>query len=312
MEKGANAVIRMDEDFLYEIEIDDGKGRKVFPCRNKNGKFSVNLDGRSKGKDRFMSVSFDQLLQFFVDGHFQEKGTIRMKAPGDKGNGNGRSPSGPRRHSNAFISDNFQKLILEGRTREDASSVLPTKTELTINKMSSLPEILDGKEGHLAITTDAQVSLESDTRGLETDEREAVVKVRFGQGGFRDALFQEAGHMEKCWMSGIEGRHLLIASHIKPWSHCESDPDSRGRTDNGLLLSSLWDAAFDAGLVSFDSDWNIVASSELRESARNALGLDKYSVLPEKFRTTGRKTYLGYHFASVFEYWKKSDLAMTK
>ncbi len=161
----------------------------------------------------------------------------------------------------------------------------------------------------LVISVDVQGSLESDTQSLKTDEREAVVKVRFGQGSFREALFNEKGHGARCWMSGIEGGRLLIASHIKPWSHCENDADSRGRTDNGLLLSALWDAAFDAGLVSFGPDWKVIASSELTESARRALCLDKYLALPEKFRTDGRKAYLAYHLAKVFEYWKKMGLA---
>ena len=171
------------------------------------------------------------------------------------------------------------------------------------------PTPLSSPERDHVIPVDVQGSLESDTRSLKTDEREAVVKVRFGQGNFREALFNEMGHGARCWMSGIEGGRLLIASHIKPWSHCENDADSRGRTDNGLLLSALWDAAFDAGLVSFDSDWNVVASSDLTESARRALDLDKYLALPEKFRTAGRKAYLAYHLANVFEYWKKMGLA---
>lgn len=158
------------------------------------------------------------------------------------------------------------------------------------------------------IPVGAQGSLESDTRSLKTDEREAVVKVRFGQGSFREALFKEQNYGERCWMSGTEGGRLLIASHIKPWSHCNSDTDSRGRTDNGLLLSALWDAAFDAGFISFDPNWNVVASSKLSESARYALNLNEHSTLPEMFRTEGRKEYLAYHRANVFEYWTKKDL----
>ena len=155
------------------------------------------------------------------------------------------------------------------------------------------------------IPIDAQVALELDTQCLKTAEREAVVNVRYGQGAFRDALITAAG--EKCWMSGIEGRRLLVASHIKPWSHCDIDPNSRGRTDNGLLLSALWDAAFDAGLISFDSRWNVIASSELSESAKHALGLKEPRALPMQFRTDGRKEYLDYHRTTVFESGKQNE-----
>lgn len=157
------------------------------------------------------------------------------------------------------------------------------------------------------ITANDQETLERDTPSLKTDEREAVVKVRFGQGGFRELLLNYKSHGEKCWMSGIEGKRLLIASHIKPWSHCKEEPNSRGNPDNGLLLSALWDTVFDAGLISFDADYKVVASSELSESARCALNLSEHTSLPEMFRTKSRKGYLAYHRAKVFESWNKAE-----
>jgi putative restriction endonuclease len=42
---------------------------------------------------------------------------------------------------------------------------------------------------------------------------------------------------------------------------------------NGLLLSALWDAAFDRGLISFANDGTVLANPQLSESARMALGL---------------------------------------
>lgn len=157
------------------------------------------------------------------------------------------------------------------------------------------------------ITANDQETLERDTPSLKTDEREAVVKVRFGQGGFRELLLNYKTHGDKCWMSGIEGKRLLIASHIKPWSHCKEEPNSRGNPDNGLLLSALWDTVFDAGLISFDADYKVVASSELSESARCALNLSEHTSLPEMFRTESRKGYLAYHRAKVFESWNKAE-----
>lgn len=172
----------------------------------------------------------------------------------------------------------------------------------------SAPPNLGAELPDSPITSDDQESLLRDTPDLKTDEREAVVKVRFGQGSFREALFKRySGYGEKCWMAGIEGRRLLVASHIRPWSHCKEEPDSRGNPDNGLLLSALWDTVFDTGLISFDSDWKVVASSDLSKTARDALNLAEHSVLPEIFRTDGRKKYLAYHCAEVFEYWKKTE-----
>jgi predicted restriction endonuclease len=67
---------------------------------------------------------------------------------------------------------------------------------------------------------------------------------------------------------------LLRASHIIPWADCESDHE-RLNVHNGLLLSSLWDAAFDSGLVTFDDLGNAIASPALGQSARRALALDQ-------------------------------------
>lgn len=188
------------------------------------------------------------------------------------------------------------------------SSGTPARSVVSASKNDMDSPIIDGSERASMISTDMQTSLESDTPNLKTDEREAVVKVRFGQGRFREKLFSDyKEHGEKCWMSGIEGKRLLIASHIRPWSHCKEEPDSRGNTDNGLLLSALWDTVFDAGLISFDADYKVVASSELSESARCSLNLNKYSALPETFRTDGRRDFLAYHRAEVFENWKMTE-----
>jgi putative restriction endonuclease len=50
-------------------------------------------------------------------------------------------------------------------------------------------------------------------------------------------------------LTGITEPVLLRASHILPWA--QSTDEQRLDVYNGLLLSALWDAAFDAGLVSF-------------------------------------------------------------
>ena len=48
---------------------------------------------------------------------------------------------------------------------------------------------------------------------------------------------------------------------------------------NGLLLSALWDAAFDARLASFADDGTVLASPGL-SAARTALGIGSAPRLP--------------------------------
>jgi hypothetical protein len=57
-------------------------------------------------------------------------------------------------------------------------------------------------------------------------------------------------------------RELLIASHILPWA---KHPEYRLNLRNGLCLSRLHDAAFDAGLIAFDDKRRLLISRQLAE-----------------------------------------------
>jgi hypothetical protein len=78
-----------------------------------------------------------------------------------------------------------------------------------------------------------------------TTEAERMVIQCIGQDVFRDALMVYWGG--RCPMTGITEPGLLRASHIVPWADCTDA--QRLDVHNGLLLSALWDAAFDRGLV---------------------------------------------------------------
>jgi hypothetical protein len=101
-----------------------------------------------------------------------------------------------------------------------------------------------------------------------TTEVERLVVQRVGQDIFRDRLLRYWDSV--CPLTGIAELALLRASHIKPWSRCDSDAE-RLDVHNGLLLSALWDAAFDAGLVSFDDDGVPIFSPTLTNAARLTL-----------------------------------------
>jgi hypothetical protein len=90
----------------------------------------------------------------------------------------------------------------------------------------------------------------SETSGApRSTEAERFVIQRVGQDVFRQALMKYWNGC--CPLTGITDPALLRASHIVPWSECETDAQ-RLDVHNGLLLSALWDAAFDSGLVSFE------------------------------------------------------------
>lgn len=88
-------------------------------------------------------------------------------------------------------------------------------------------------------------------------------KARRGQGFFRERVMEYWSG--ECPLTGIREPDLLRASHIIPWNRCETETE-RLNPDNGLLLSSLWDAAFDRGLVSFDDAGAVMSAPQLSES----------------------------------------------
>jgi putative restriction endonuclease len=99
-------------------------------------------------------------------------------------------------------------------------------------------------------------------------EGERAQKFRIGQNIFRDALLEYWNG--SCPLSGISSPELLKASHMMPWSRCEKD-EQRLDVHNGLLLSALWDAAFDSGLVTFNPDGSVLTSPRLESAARHHL-----------------------------------------
>jgi hypothetical protein len=112
-----------------------------------------------------------------------------------------------------------------------------------------------------------------DEANLEAAIRTQVerrVMARVGQSPFRKSLLDRWDG--RCPLTGIAEPGLLRASHIIAWSVC-SDERERLDPENGLLLSALWDAAFDRGLVSFDAGGEAVAYPKLGAAAREALNL---------------------------------------
>jgi putative restriction endonuclease len=91
-------------------------------------------------------------------------------------------------------------------------------------------------------------------------EIEATVRVRRGQQFFRQSVLN--AYDVRCCISGINVPRLLVASHIKPWGKF---PSERLNPKNGLCLSALHDAAFDAGLLTLDNKMAVVLSKRMRK-----------------------------------------------
>ena len=125
-------------------------------------------------------------------------------------------------------------------------------------------------------------TFQSKVRDLpRSTEAERLIVQRIGQNIFRESLMDY--WQGRCPLTGITDPALLRASHIIPWSECESDAD-RLDVHNGLLLSALWDAAFDRGLVTFSDDGEPSFSPDLSDSGRNELRWQSHIPLTDDHR----------------------------
>jgi putative restriction endonuclease len=113
--------------------------------------------------------------------------------------------------------------------------------------------------------------------GLGDTEIDRVRKERIGQDVFRRALLRYWNG--RCPLTGIAEPELLRASHIVAWADCASDAE-RLDVHNGLLLAAHWDAAFDAGLVSFAEDGSVLVKHGLSDEARATLRPQEAPPLP--------------------------------
>lgn len=96
------------------------------------------------------------------------------------------------------------------------------------------------------------------------EDRLSLTRQRRGQEIFRKAVLSSYKH--RCCLTGLADPRLLVASHIVPWSE---DAKNRLNPRNGLCLSSLYDRAFDIGLITFSEDLRLMISPELEVHSGN-------------------------------------------
>jgi predicted restriction endonuclease len=88
---------------------------------------------------------------------------------------------------------------------------------------------------------------------------------------FREQLIKKYGG--RCIVTGVDDKRILLASHIRPWA--VSSNEQRLSSENGLLLSPLYDKLFDVGLITFSDEGNILCSKELENKNIDLLKIDK-------------------------------------
>ena len=185
-------------------------------------------------------------------------------------------------------------LTTDGATPENTVN---REINQSINQEGEASPFLRKGRGSFALKPSSLSPLqqfEDRVRSLPCDtEEERLVIQRIGQKIFRDSLVE---HWQgRCPLTGIRDADLLRASHIRPWKDCETDA-ARLDVHNGLLLSALWDAAFDRGLVTFDDGGQPRFSPRLSPAARSELRWQGPVPL-----TPEHRTHLAWHRQHVFD-----------
>ena len=129
--------------------------------------------------------------------------------------------------------------------------------------------------------------------------KQSLTTLRVGQGFFRRAVL--VNYEEKCCVTGLSEPRLLVASHIRPWG---KDVENRHNPANGLLLSAIFDRAFDCGLIAIDQHRQITISRQLLESknleTRDFFSPFEKSPLRAPIRFEPDPAFLEWHYNHCF------------
>jgi putative restriction endonuclease len=128
--------------------------------------------------------------------------------------------------------------------------------------------------------------------GLNSTDKEQIVKTRIGQGIFKAKLLKFGCKCRICEVNNLE---FLRASHTKPWK--VSNNQERLDANNGFLFCPAHDILYDKGFISFKDDGNILVSDELDYQSKQLLNVNDFMKIE---LLEGHKVYLDYHRKNVF------------
>lgn len=97
-------------------------------------------------------------------------------------------------------------------------------------------------------------------RNIPAVEKLRLQKARLGQGAYRANLLKVE---PKCRLTGTSDPSFLIASHIKPWSACDTDEERMSR-HNGFMLAPHVDKLFDRGWISFEDNGDLIVHDRVK------------------------------------------------
>lgn len=198
---------------------------------------------------------------------------------------------------------NFARLDPTLRARKISGASHGSKEEIEIwNEFSNDWEKLGFESEKLVANLKGEEIVDSNESEptKEGKERDVMVRVRVNQSFFRATIL--AAYNNQCCITGLSVPELLNASHIIPWS---VDLANRVNPRNGLCLSAIHDRAFDRGLLTITTDYQVQISTKLKSIPINdslkifLLNFDGAKIsLPDRF--VPDINFLDYHNKNIF------------
>lgn len=151
---------------------------------------------------------------------------------------------------------------------------------------------LDPPPTELAVAPETNLILE-----LVATSTKKLAEIRTKQNLFKRRLLS---FEKECRITGIADLRFLRASHMKPWSACETG-NERVDGANGLLLSPHADFLFDRGWITFTNAGHIECSSHLPAEVVKRIGINLKSRRATGEFSEEQRAYLAFHQSYVYD-----------
>ncbi len=179
------------------------------------------------------------------------------------------NPAGKPSRKTCYLPDKF---MIEINRKFDYMKMTETIRKACFRKIHQITDVqLD--ESVVVIMNDKK----------DTEKKESYGRV--GQHQYRQKLIDK--YQCKCALCEIDLINILVASHAKPWRHCDSVHEKLS-DNNGLLLCANHDQLFDKGFITIDPNNNeILISSHMSQHQRKMLetSIHKKVILkPEEYK----------------------------
>lgn len=166
--------------------------------------------------------------------------------------------------------------------------------EKTLVEINRALEKISGQ----ALVQDDERALDSPPYAGPTETTKTrVATERLGQVYFRKIVL--SAYDWRCGVTGLAIQSLVEASHIIPWRQAK---DRRLDPSNGMALNVLFHRAFDGGYMTFDEDWRVCLSAEVKKATEDNKILLRWEgaalKLPNKFLPC--KQAMAWHREEVF------------